>query len=805
MRAYIEVTSVPLKREHTAALSPAAALAARLADTGETVEFRIQKLNEKIHCFLGIDSLQRGRQVKAILEACRCGYRLADDVPVVSSEFLMTRKIYENFHVIPGQNRGRTAVMNEIVSEPERLRQMYDALAQMPDGCGYSVFIRKAGQPDIRMTTLLKKMAEQNAAESLYAKLLCARELYQCCICIFGKEAADTGFLQDELKYAFPEMEAGKTGRIKPEPDIIWQLAKSAASPVPVGGSEALVTLFLHSELEALTNLDFMPRVKGIQINRDSLFPEQQTERKREKREIIIGVSEAGEAQFIALDELKKHMFIAGAPGTGKGNLIFFIANQLHRHHIPVLLIESAKQEQHHLRKTMPELRVWRPKGGQYVLNPFSLPPDVKLEDYRASLKQMMKTCFRGDGPLEELYGTALSRCLAKYGYTEASTLNSPGTEPFGLSEFIAEYNRLLMTNGYSEKTLNDMRTAGVTRLRALFDQNPDVFDSVHSVPVTELVKGENLLQLNCLTTMEAKQMFATILLISLGAWLRFNGKHSRELQLVVIMDESHNLLRGVEKGSGEGEAYSFAEDFKNLLLEMRSIGVGFIVADQSADNIPQMIPEVCATKIFLGPSRFSGIENYSKVFQADDAALDHLYLLGAGEGVWHTYGMSGGAYFATGNIIDNYHIEEPCPAANAFTEKNKAFMCQTFPECRTCASRRKCTVAGKQSARRQAAVLNARYKGRLLSAIREVQHTYAGEKNGDVASQNRSKTATEKLRGVLSDISDEICSSGVNTDCCIIQFVRQFNREADQPLIRPYTDALYKNTENRKKKGGAG
>ena len=83
----------------------------------------------------------------------------------------------------------------------------------------------------------------------------------------------------------------------------------------------------------------------------------------------------------------------------------------------------------------------------------------------------------------------------------------------------------------------------------------------------------------------------------------------------MIILDEAHNLLRGAEKSDGEG-VYSFAENFQNLLLEMRSIGVGFIIADQTADNVPTTIPDICGTKVFLGPSRFSGIERYAALFR---------------------------------------------------------------------------------------------------------------------------------------------------------------------------------------------
>ena len=48
MKAYIELTSVPIARENTPLLAPAAELAERLAQGGEAVELRLQK--EKGKC-----------------------------------------------------------------------------------------------------------------------------------------------------------------------------------------------------------------------------------------------------------------------------------------------------------------------------------------------------------------------------------------------------------------------------------------------------------------------------------------------------------------------------------------------------------------------------------------------------------------------------------------------------------------------------------------------------------------------------------------------------------------------------------
>lgn len=269
------------------------------------------------------------------------------------------------------------------------------------------------------------------------------------------------------------------------------------------------------------------------------------------------------------------------------------------------------------------------------------------------------------------------------------------------------------------------------TRMHALLDANPDVYDTaVQPIPITELLNGENLLQLNCLTTIEAKQMFATMILISLAAYLRINAKHSSRLQLVIILDEAHNLLRGAEKSDGEG-VYSFAENFQNLLLEMRSIGVGFMIADQTADNVPTTIPDICGTKVFLGPSRFSGIERYAALFRADETTLEHLYLLGPGEGVYTTYGMSVGAHFSTPNIIDRYQMEEGYPAENSFVERNARTLFETYLECRTCASRGHCTLEQKQQARQTAISVDAECPRSVLECSPCVRTCSGRRENG--------------------------------------------------------------------------
>lgn len=791
MSVYVEITSLPLKRNCEQILAPAALLAARLENPDETIELRIQVENGTIHCYVGVDNILKGKQIKTILSELGCCYTLLDHHFFKHEGAVLIRRASENYRSIPNQNIERSLIINEISTTPEKTKSLYYALSSMNNGCGYSIYIKRLPQLDRVTTTYLKNNAlKYDANTNLFYKLYNATHLFQSCLCVYGNNKEERDWLKSELKYTFTELADAGEIPVNTKQDSIWEyLEKYNSGLIPQ--AKRIVFTFLYSEIQNLSSLDGLnSTIRGLHINHDSLFEKQKHALTVGNEYISLGYNKDMEEQKLPLNTLKQHMFIAGAPGTGKGNLIFHIALQLFSLKVPLLLIESAKQEQHHLRTDIPQLRVWRPRGGEYLLNPFSLPPHITLEDYKSSLIQMLRTCFKGGGTesaLDELYTTTLNNCLSKSGYTETSTNASAGIVPFGLAEFIKEYIHLLETNGYSDRVRNDMRTAGISRLRNLLDQNPDVFDSVNSVPVSELANGYNLLQLNTLTTVESKQLFSTILLISLGAWLRLNGKATNKIQLVVILDESHNLLKGVNNSTGT--EYTFAEDFQNLLLEMRSLGVCFIISDQSATNLPKLISEVCATKVFLGASQFSGIEMFAKYLNADEITLNNLYILSAGEGIWHTSGMSSGAFFKTPNIIDNYDINSNYPAKNTYIESNKKFFCQSFNECLKCPSNAICDIHIKQKARRVSNTVLMDYKQVLEDSLKKLKKAFI---SGDI--NTAFKEEQKNFTNIIYNISHNINDTPDNGSpyCCAVQFFRHYNRESSFPMDSPYLDCLF-------------
>ena len=770
-RMYIEIRYRPIPGSQTECLSPAAALVGRFGRDSGVLELRLARQAGRLRCFLGVDTLDDAALAAAVLR----DQRFVADVPSgisgrLETTVLLLRSVEPQIDAPTNQLHGSAPLKTTPIREEGlHLEVLYRILSRMEDGCGFSFFFRRLGPPDLKLTAQIRR---SRYLDGTLAEQLCTeQDLYLFCGCIFGS-GAQTRLLRAELRYACPALAQHEIPPVAVDADSIWK--PEARLPVFAGdpGIAALRKTILHSELAALSDLSGLPQRYGVEFNPDTLFPLQQTDAGA-SGELLLGLGADGTEQRLPLSSLRRHMFLSGSPGAGKGNLIFSLAQQLHAHQIPFLLIESAKLEQHHLRRTIPGLKVWRPSGGGYLMNPFSLPPGVTMRDYRASLLQMLRVCFRLDGPLEELFSTTLTQCFAKYHYTEDSVLSDGVCLPFGLSEFMTEYNRLLTANGYAGDTRSNMRAAGITRLRKLFDQNPDVFDSAFSVPVSELARGENLLQLNSLLTMESKQLFATVLLISLGAWLRLTGTHQPGLRLVIILDESHNLLSGVRNANGD--EYTFAADFQNLLLEMRSIGVGFVVADQSADNLPALIPDVCETKVFLGASRFSGIGRYAEPLQLGSEAMNRLYILRPGEGIWYTAGMSSGAFLRTEHVLARYDLSADYPPGNGYLQEHPELLLHTFQECSGCAGKSGCTCGSRQVARQCALQLMQRHKAALnqtLSQLYNASEHFSAEKLQ--AAEKRVDTA------VCAIVTDVQRMADVHGLCVLQQFARIYGRECE-------------------------
>lgn len=270
----------------------------------------------------------------------------------------------------------------------------------------------------------------------------------------------------------------------------------------------------------------------------------------------------------------------------------------------------------------------------------------------------------------------------------------------------------------------------------------------MYSIPIKALITGFNVLQLEALSTDEGKRKFAYVLLNQILAYLQ--KKRNDELNLVIIIDESHVLL----KDSGE---YPISEYFHKMIDEFRSRGISIVVADQSANNIPEGIVNDSYTKIFMGANDKTGISNFTLKAKLDELSFDYLYKLKAGEGILISDNNSSGIAFKTENLIDKLDVYNGCDYQNSYLENNRITI-ETYKECESCIYKGKCSFQNKEEAKR--------YSEYFYNLNKVLLHNYFSDRN---------KYARELLK-VIREVALNL--NYITFGCYLKQIFRKYNME---------------------------
>lgn len=773
MKEYIKVTHSPLLRDGS---RPPASLC-EVLPAGGILHLRWAAEGGSVSCAVGLpDATTATTLEKAKLRLELDGFLTsAEAAPAKETACQILHRSVQQRYISGGAGPAQRMALPERMLTTAGVFDAAFARLRRIKGCAVHLLVRRCS--GLNDTVQRQLQARTWPAESLPGQLLIEGALFEAVVCISGDPS---GLLAAEVCTAFGGALTTENAAA-PIDGRIFETAPCPSGVVPQ--YKPLCYSYLPYEAAALTSLTASAGQYGPPINKDTL-PGLLPVTTKTKGELLLGQDCKGNPVWMPLRNLPLGTAILGTPGSGKGNLLVTLAMQLAKKKIPTLIIESAKEELHHLRKVGVDINTYRPVEGEFLLDPFSLPPNVTLGQYRDALLQTLRAAFRLDGPLEELFSAALDRTFAVHGFSENSKAGDPGTTPFGLNELIQAFTTELRERGYSPKTESDMRTAGLVRLNALFNQNRPIYDTVKSIPVSEFAKGFTLIQLSFLASIAGKQAFASLLLISLSLWARLNLTHTagKRVNLVIILDEAHNLLTGCRRTTGD--EFSFAADFTTMILELRSLGVAIVIADQSTKNIPEVLYEICAQKFYLGPNPGSGITDHAGEMKLDEAALNHQYLLGPGEGFYKAPEMPQSVFFSSLNLIDTLKIEEPCERRNAFLERNPRFCIESYAECEVCPAHGRCTLAGKAQARAVSARLSASWKARFIWALSLPGHT-------PEEAAARSKALSDSLRRLLLDARAQSQDDRCIYFCAIIGFFRSFNREAAVPVsIRKTIDA---------------
>lgn len=282
---------------------------------------------------------------------------------------------------------------------------------------------------------------------------------------------------------------------------------------------------------------------------------------------------------------MTRHALVVGMPGTGKTTFSINLLLQMYQKKIPFLAIEPTKTEYRAMIDVIPELQIFTPGNNgvsPFVINPFIPPRGIAVEQYIPSLASAFKATFSMPSPLDSIFQEAIQETYVKYGWKDYSTAEDVDVTLFGLHEFILVFKKLVEREKYSADVKGNLRSGGIVRLRNLIEQNPNIYDTIQTVPLEDMLSKPTVLELNAIDDEEQKSVLMALLLINICVYTKHNNAGDGVLKNLILIDEAHVLFNAQIDENGNHGGRSTVRSLENMLAEIRSYGTGIVIADQS-------------------------------------------------------------------------------------------------------------------------------------------------------------------------------------------------------------------------------
>ena len=407
----------------------------------------------------------------------------------------------------------------------------------------------------------------------------------------------------------------------------------------------------------------------------------------------------------IRLKDLAKHMLIVGTPGSGKTTFSVSLLDRLWKEHgIPFLVIEPAKNEYRALVQSIPDLQIFTPGKSfisPFVFNPFVPPENVRLETYKSVLKTAFAAGVSMTTPLDKIFEEAISNCYSDFRWLDTYTSADKG-RVFNISDFVRCFQDTFDRIGYTGDAKNIGR-AGTVRLKSL----ETLFDNYATVPIGDLLSKPTVIELAAIENAEQKALIIALLLLSILSYVNANFKGEGGLRNVILLEEAHVLLdSGSRVGQGESDPAGIAQGLvKRMLAEIRSYGVGIVIADQSPRKVTTDVVGLTDMKLV-----FRQVEATDKQIIADsinltEAQVQRLSKLKPGEAFLFFNRLDEAEEVTTPdyrleNKISITLTDEEIAKLSTYWDTRQA-MLRPYPECcRICWCQEKCDMGRRILAR---------------------------------------------------------------------------------------------------------
>lgn len=315
---------------------------------------------------------------------------------------------------------------------------------------------------------------------------------------------------------------------------------------------------------------------------------------------LFLGRDQLGHLVYFPWENLSKHAFLAGMPGSGKTNTMMHLVSEIYKAGIPVLVLEPAKKEYRTLTTLsgMENISLFSPCANSMFpihINPFEFPIGMKLADHINRLLDVFNGTFQLDPPMPMLLTEGIQACYEELLWLPGM-INSGNLEYPTMSMLYSKIENLLDKYQYAEEVRSNLQSILQVRIGSLLSREMgDIFDVPTSTyRPTEWLKKSAIIELASLGTGPSNfliLMLMTLIRETLDVQV-YEPKDDKKPRHIIFLEEAHNLIANtsVQMPGGLDPKVSATAYITKMLAEVRALGEGIVIADQLPTA---MAPEV--------------------------------------------------------------------------------------------------------------------------------------------------------------------------------------------------------------------
>lgn len=337
--------------------------------------------------------------------------------------------------------------------------------------------------------------------------------------------------------------------------------------------------------------------------------------KKRAKRPVEIGNVfhmgrvERTKVQF-DLDTFASHCFICGASGSGKSNTTYNILKKFIDNKIPFLVIEPVKGEYKKAFAKLGKLNIFTADESAYrrlQINPFEFNQSIHIREHLDRLTEMIGACWPLYGAMPGILKQAFERVYIEHGWdlNYSERIVELGSKFPTFKDLEKTVEKVIDESTYTADTKGDYKGALLNRIRSLnagFEK--DIFGNSMGIPQRVLFDSNTIIDLSSIGSDETRSLIMGILIIQLREYRKVTVKTSNNpTRHVTVLEEAHNILKRCSKESSADSGNVVGKSVAMLcdcIAEMRSLGEGFMIVDQSPSAVDETAIKNTAIKIVM-------------------------------------------------------------------------------------------------------------------------------------------------------------------------------------------------------------